>query len=50
MLVAENPKLVSKLVIGQSYERRPLNVLKVNRQKPRLHPRKNSPGCSDPFS
>ncbi|XP_061629852.1 carboxypeptidase A5 [Phyllopteryx taeniolatus] len=30
MLVAENPKLVSKLVIGQSYERRPLNVLKFS--------------------
>ncbi|KAM6972943.1 carboxypeptidase A1-like [Aplochiton taeniatus] len=30
MLVAENPKLVSKLVIGQSYEGRPLNVLKFS--------------------
>ncbi|KAM9816466.1 carboxypeptidase A1-like [Syngnathus typhle] len=30
MLVTENPKLVSKLVIGQSYERRPLNVLKFS--------------------
>ncbi|XP_061750283.1 carboxypeptidase A5 [Nerophis ophidion] len=30
MLVAENPTLVSKLVIGQSYERRPLNVLKFS--------------------
>lgn len=30
MLVAENPKLVSKIVIGQSYEGRPLNVLKVS--------------------
>ncbi|XP_015227712.1 PREDICTED: carboxypeptidase A1-like [Cyprinodon variegatus] len=30
MLVAENPKLVSKIVIGQSYERRPLNVLKFS--------------------
>lgn len=29
MLVAENPNLVSKLVIGQSYEGRALNVLKV---------------------
>ncbi|KAK3536110.1 hypothetical protein QTP70_029266, partial [Hemibagrus guttatus] len=29
MLVQENPKLVSKIVIGQSYEGRPLNVLKV---------------------
>ena len=29
MLVAENPSLVSKLVIGQSYEGRPINVLKV---------------------
>lgn len=29
MLVAENPKLVSKMVIGQSYEGRLLNVLKV---------------------
>ncbi|XP_010764315.1 carboxypeptidase A1-like [Notothenia coriiceps] len=28
MLVAENPKLVSKIVIGKSYEGRPLNVLK----------------------
>lgn len=32
MLVAENPSLVSKLVIGQSYQGRPLNVLKVNQQ------------------
>ncbi|XP_072519429.1 carboxypeptidase A1-like [Salminus brasiliensis] len=30
MLVQENPKLVSKVVIGQSYERRPLNVLKFS--------------------
>lgn len=30
MLVAENPKLVSKIVIGKSYEGRDLNVLKVN--------------------
>ncbi|XP_061679425.1 carboxypeptidase A5 [Syngnathoides biaculeatus] len=30
MLVAENPQLVSKVVIGQSYERRPLNVLKFS--------------------
>ncbi|RVE71339.1 hypothetical protein OJAV_G00050730 [Oryzias javanicus] len=30
MLVAENPNLVSKLVIGQSYEGRPLNVLKFS--------------------
>nr|XP_061812859.1 carboxypeptidase A1-like [Nerophis lumbriciformis] len=30
MLVAENPGLVSKLVIGQSYEKRPLNVLKFS--------------------
>ncbi|XP_077451383.1 carboxypeptidase A1-like [Stigmatopora argus] len=30
MLVAENPGLVSKLVIGQSYENRPLNVLKFS--------------------
>ena len=30
MLVAENPTLVSKIVIGQSYEGRPLNVLKVS--------------------
>lgn len=30
MLVAENPNLVSKLVIGQSYQGRPLNVLKVS--------------------
>ncbi|XP_029009943.1 carboxypeptidase A1-like [Betta splendens] len=30
MLVAENPKLVSKLVIGQSYEGRALNVLKFS--------------------
>uniref|UniRef100_A0A3P8Y821 Carboxypeptidase A1 n=1 Tax=Esox lucius TaxID=8010 RepID=A0A3P8Y821_ESOLU len=29
MLVAENPSLVSKVVIGQSYERRPLTVLKI---------------------
>ncbi len=29
MLVAENSNLVSKIVIGQSYENRPLNVLKV---------------------
>ncbi|KAF7666927.1 hypothetical protein LDENG_00088280 [Lucifuga dentata] len=30
MLVSENPNLVSKLVIGQSYEGRPLNVLKFS--------------------
>ncbi|ROL43976.1 Carboxypeptidase A1 [Anabarilius grahami] len=30
MLVAENSNLVSKIVIGQSYERRPLNVLKFS--------------------
>lgn len=30
MLVAENPNLVSKIVIGQSYQGRPLNVLKVS--------------------
>ncbi|XP_063053840.1 carboxypeptidase A5 [Engraulis encrasicolus] len=30
MLVAENPSLVSKIVIGQSYEGRPLNVLKFS--------------------
>ncbi|XP_054476768.1 carboxypeptidase A1-like [Anoplopoma fimbria] len=30
MLVAENPKLVSKVVIGQSYEGRPLNLLKFS--------------------
>ncbi|XP_068560626.1 carboxypeptidase A5 [Cebidichthys violaceus] len=30
MLVAENPKLVSKIVIGQSYQGRPLNVLKFS--------------------
>ncbi|XP_058502291.1 carboxypeptidase A5 [Solea solea] len=30
MLVAENPNLVSKVVIGQSYEGRPLNVLKFS--------------------
>ncbi|XP_004086281.1 carboxypeptidase A1 [Oryzias latipes] len=30
MLVAENPNLVSKLVIGNSYEGRPLNVLKFS--------------------
>lgn len=41
MLVAENPNLVSKIVIGQSYEGRPLNVLKV-RQK-----NKSSPGNED---
>uniref|UniRef100_H2V3L8 Carboxypeptidase A1 n=1 Tax=Takifugu rubripes TaxID=31033 RepID=H2V3L8_TAKRU len=29
MLVAENPSLVSKIVIGQSYQGRALNVLKV---------------------
>uniref|UniRef100_A0A8C1NIB9 Carboxypeptidase A1-like n=1 Tax=Cyprinus carpio TaxID=7962 RepID=A0A8C1NIB9_CYPCA len=29
MLVAENRNLVSKIVIGSSYEKRPLNVLKV---------------------
>lgn len=31
MLVAENPSLVSKIVIGQSYEKRALNVLKVSK-------------------
>ncbi|XP_048112781.1 carboxypeptidase A1-like [Alosa alosa] len=30
MLVAENPNLVSKIVIGESYEGRPLNVLKFS--------------------
>ncbi|XP_056107013.1 carboxypeptidase A1-like [Rhinichthys klamathensis goyatoka] len=30
MLVAENSNLVSKIVIGQSYESRPLNVLKFS--------------------
>ncbi|XP_067292596.1 carboxypeptidase A1-like [Pseudorasbora parva] len=30
MLVKENSNLVSKIVIGQSYERRPLNVLKFS--------------------
>uniref|UniRef100_A0A3P8Y524 Carboxypeptidase A1 n=1 Tax=Esox lucius TaxID=8010 RepID=A0A3P8Y524_ESOLU len=30
MLVAENPNLVSKIVIGRSYEGRPLNVLKFS--------------------
>lgn len=30
MLVAENPNLVSKTVIGQSYQGRPLNVLKFS--------------------
>ncbi|KAJ3595890.1 hypothetical protein NHX12_002302 [Muraenolepis orangiensis] len=30
MLVSENPSLVSKTVIGQSYERRPINVLKFS--------------------
>ncbi|XP_029378548.1 carboxypeptidase A5 [Echeneis naucrates] len=30
MLVAENPKMVSKIVIGRSYEGRPLNVLKFS--------------------
>ncbi|GAA6215355.1 carboxypeptidase A1 [Lates japonicus] len=30
MLVAENPNLVSKIVIGHSYEGRPLNVLKFS--------------------
>lgn len=43
MLVAENPNFVSKIVIGQSYEGRPLNVLKVknnNKQaKLQLHNR-----------
>lgn len=33
MLVAENPNLVSKMVIGQSYENRSLNVLKVKLKK-----------------
>lgn len=32
MLVAENPNFVSKIVIGQSYEGRPLNVLKVKKK------------------
>lgn len=31
MLVAENPSLVSKMVIGQSYQGRALNVLKVSK-------------------
>ncbi|XP_075996106.1 carboxypeptidase A5 [Genypterus blacodes] len=30
MLVAENPTLVSKMVIGMSYQNRPLNVLKFS--------------------
>ncbi|XP_017330143.3 carboxypeptidase A1 [Ictalurus punctatus] len=30
MLVQENPGFVSKIVIGQSYEKRPLNVLKFS--------------------
>ncbi|KAJ8393411.1 hypothetical protein AAFF_G00061330 [Aldrovandia affinis] len=30
MLVAENPNLVSKIQIGSSYEKRPLNVLKFS--------------------
>uniref|UniRef100_A0A669EU08 Carboxypeptidase A1 n=1 Tax=Oreochromis niloticus TaxID=8128 RepID=A0A669EU08_ORENI len=30
LLVAENPNFVSKIVIGQSYEGRPLNVLKFS--------------------
>ncbi|XP_042352584.1 carboxypeptidase A5 [Plectropomus leopardus] len=30
MLVAENPNMVSKIVIGQSYQGRPLNVLKFS--------------------
>uniref|UniRef100_A0A8C5EXH3 Carboxypeptidase A1 n=1 Tax=Gouania willdenowi TaxID=441366 RepID=A0A8C5EXH3_GOUWI len=30
MLVAENPSLVSKIVIGQSYQGRPINVLKFS--------------------
>ncbi|XP_028286172.1 carboxypeptidase A1-like isoform X2 [Parambassis ranga] len=30
MLVAENPKLVSKIVIGPSFEGRPLNILKFS--------------------
>ncbi|XP_041794790.1 carboxypeptidase A1-like [Chelmon rostratus] len=30
MLVAENPNMVSKIAIGQSYEGRPLNVLKFS--------------------
>ncbi|XP_022601918.1 carboxypeptidase A1 [Seriola dumerili] len=30
MLVAENPNMVSKIVIGRSYEGRPLNVLKFS--------------------
>lgn len=33
MLVAENPGLVSKLVIGKSYEGRDLVVLKVKQQE-----------------
>lgn len=33
MLVQENPGFVSKIVIGQSYEKRPLNVLKVSHVK-----------------
>lgn len=33
MIVAENPNMVSKIVIGQSYENRPLNVLKVGQDK-----------------
>lgn len=30
-LVAEHPNLVSKLTIGYSFEKRPMNVLKVHR-------------------
>ena len=40
MLVAENPNLVSKIVIGQSYEGRPLNVLKVYRPQ-QMHVEQN---------
>lgn len=30
--MAENPNMVSKMVIGQSFQGRPLNVLKVNKR------------------
>lgn len=36
MLVAENPSLVSKIVIGRSYQGRSLNVLKVSRKRSHL--------------
>lgn len=37
LLVAENPKLVSKLQIGSSYEGRPLYVLKVRELHADVH-------------